>query len=75
MALIRGINSSFPCPICLVSGKDLSDLLQPIRLRTSDAMKQLYTEAQALSAGQKDAKLKSYGLRDVEVRLIHPLSL
>lgn len=67
MALIRGINSSFPCPICLVSGAELSDLLQPIKLCKTEDMKQIYNEAQALPAGEKDTKLKGYGLRDVEV--------
>ena len=70
MALIRGLNSSFPCPICLVSGEELADLLQPINLRTTDAMQQVYNDAQTLSAGEKDAKLKDYGLRDVEVCII-----
>ncbi|KAF8971925.1 hypothetical protein BDZ97DRAFT_1901552 [Flammula alnicola] len=70
MALIRGIGSLFPCPVCLVPQDELSDLLKEFEPRTTTSMKKVYEEAQELGrlkrADAKEAKLKSHGLRDVE---------
>jgi hypothetical protein len=68
MALIRGINSLFPCPVCLVPGDKLSDLSVTFPLRTTEAMKAVYEEANnAPNAAEKEAILKESGLRDVKV--------
>jgi hypothetical protein len=68
MALIRGINSLFPCPVCLVPGDKLSDLSVTFPLRTTEAMKAIYEEANnAPNAGEKEAILKESGLQDVKV--------
>ena len=68
MALIRGINSHFPCPVCLVPGEKLSDLSVTFPLRTTEAMKAVYEEANnAPNAAEKEAILKESGLRDVKV--------
>lgn len=69
MALIRGINSLHPCPVCLVQEKDLSDLLMPFILRTTEDMMNALNEARKLPAKERDLKFKNYGLRDVEVRV------
>jgi len=69
MALIRGINSHYPCPVCLVPAEDLSDLSKIYPLRTTEKMKEIYETAQkAGTMAAKDVILKEYGLRDVEVR-------
>ena len=70
MSLIRGLGSQYPCPICLVSEDDLSDMLKPITLRTTEAMQRAYMEAQKLPQSQRDDALKTLGLRDVEVLLV-----
>jgi len=68
MALIRGINSHFPCPVCLVPAEKLSDLSLSFQLRTTETMRAVYETAnKADSAAEKEAILKGYGLRDVKV--------
>jgi hypothetical protein len=63
MALIRGINSHFPCPVCLVPGEKLSDLSLTFPLRTTEEMKAVYEEANKLSSvAEKEAILKEFGL-------------
>lgn len=67
MALIRGGNSDFPCPICLASKAKMCDgSTHP--LRTSESMQKVYLEARAMdSETQRDKHLKAHGLRNVEV--------
>jgi hypothetical protein len=68
MTLIRGINSRYPCPVCLVPAEDLSNLSNVYPLRTTEKMKEVYETAQrAGTMAEKDAVLKEYGLRDIEV--------
>ena len=70
MALIRGINSHYPCPVCLVSADKLSDLSKTFKLRTTQDMKEVYEKAnEADSVANKEIILKGYGLRDVKVWL------
>ena len=70
MALIRGINSHYPCPVCLVPADKLSDLSLSFPLRTTETMRTAYETAnEADSAAEKEAILKKYGLRDVKVCL------
>jgi len=70
MALIRGINSHYPCPVCLVPAEDLSDLSKIYPLRTTEKMKEVYETAQgAETMAAKEVILKEYSLRDVEVHL------
>ena len=66
MALIRGVKSKFPCPVCLVPDSQMSDgSTHP--LRTLESMQEVYDEAQAMSSTEKEKHLKKYGLRDVKV--------
>ena len=68
MALIRGINSHFPCPVCLVPAEKLFDLSITFPLRTTETMRAVYETAnEAGSVADKEAILKEYGLRDVKV--------
>jgi Plavaka transposase len=67
IALIRGINSKFPCPICLVPGDQLTNLTDKFTLRTTESMKNVYDEAQLLNATEREKLLKEYGLRNVKV--------
>ena len=70
MALIRGINSHYPCPVCLVPADKLSDLSKTFKLRTTQDMKEVYEKAnQADSVASKESILKGSGLRDVKVRI------
>ena len=49
MALIRGTNSKFPCPVCLVPDSQMSDgSTHP--LRTSENTQKVYNEAQKMSS-------------------------
>lgn len=73
MAMIRGVNCKFPCPICLVPGHKLTQLTRHYSLRTQERMMAVLEEARAQpTASLKNDKLKQYGLRDVEasVKLI-----
>ena len=70
MALIRGINSHYPCPVCLVPADKLSDLSKTFKLRTTQDMKEVYEKAnEADSIANKEIILKGYGLRDIKVWL------
>ena len=71
MALIRGTNSKFPCPICLVPLEELSNLSSDFSLRTKENMRKLFQEAQELNAAESESLLKSQGIRDVEVGSTH----
>jgi hypothetical protein len=72
MALIRGVQSLFPCPRCLIPEHDLGDLSKTAPLRTS-----VNTQATLQNArgerllGEKEETLKAVGLRDVDVRHIY----
>lgn len=72
MASIRGINSLFPCPVCLVPGDQLSSVTQNFELRTSQAMQELYNSVKDKSAKERNEALKAKGLRNVEVSSAHP---
>lgn len=67
MALIRGGTGNFPCPICLVPHEELGDLTKSYPLRSTGEMKDIHNEAQFLNMTNRDAYLKEFGLRDIEV--------
>jgi hypothetical protein len=67
IALIRGTNSKFPCPICLVPNDQLTNLTDKFALRTTELMKKVYDEAQLLNLTEREQLLKEHGLRNVEV--------
>ena len=68
MALIRGVNSLFPCPRCLISGDKQGDISARAPLRTEAATKATIKKAREQRlAGDKEEILKGTGLRDVDV--------
>lgn len=67
MALIRGVNSKFPCPKCLVPGDCLINVDKIWALRTEATMENVYNEAQGGNLTEAENLLKQYGLRNVEV--------
>ena len=75
MALIRGVGSKFPCPICMVPEDEMSDLEKYFDLRTTEQTEAIIKEARALTrAAARERLLQSNGLRDVDVRCIsHPV--
>lgn len=67
MALIRGTNSKFPCPVCLVPGDELCKG-RVYALRTTETMEKVYDEAcQMSTASERNNHLKGYGLRYAQV--------
>jgi hypothetical protein len=68
MTLIRGVQSLYPCPVCLVPWDLLSDLSDRHALRTAEQTQGLLQEADAsLTREAAEELLKEYGLRDVKV--------
>ncbi|KAJ6473447.1 hypothetical protein DFH09DRAFT_891190, partial [Mycena vulgaris] len=67
MALIRGLQGLYPCPICFVSWNEQSDLSTEHPLRTGRHSEKILGDARALrTAAEKEELLKDNGLRDVE---------
>lgn len=70
MALIRGVNSLFPCPRCLVPGDKQGDISFRAPLRTATDTQATIQEARGKTqVGLAEETLKAAGLRDVDVRL------
>ena len=69
MALIRGVTSLFPCPRCIIPRDKQGDLSVKAPLRTTAEMVSILREARGENLGDRKAKLKAVGLRDVDVRL------
>ncbi|KAG9041259.1 hypothetical protein FS837_012488 [Tulasnella sp. UAMH 9824] len=69
MALIRGVNSLHPCPVCLVPRNALSDITTRYPSRTAEQSWKAYQEAFASQAAGENSKaeevLKAYSLRPV----------
>jgi len=71
MALMRGSKALYSCPVCLVPCEKLSNLFQSFPLRTTSRMWERWEEGQRLNLGEREAHLRQYGLRDVQVLLAH----
>jgi len=71
---IRGGTSNHPCPTCLIHRDEILTKLpqdaDTCVLRTTAAMKDVYTRAQELNSKQGEKLLKENGLRDVEVHYL-----
>ena len=68
MALIRGIGSNFPCPICLVPKEELNDLEKTYPLQTIKTMMKIVKQAsEAPTKAASDMLLKNVGLRGLLV--------
>lgn len=69
MALIRGLQGLYPCPMCFVPWNEQSDLSTVHPMRTGDGSQQILEEARAKrTAAEREEHLKDHGLREVEVR-------
>ncbi|KAJ7914598.1 hypothetical protein B0H13DRAFT_2250692 [Mycena leptocephala] len=67
MALIRGLTSMYPCPICFVPWQEQSDLSIEHPQRVAEDSERLIQGARALrTAAEREELLKDNGLRDVE---------
>lgn len=62
MALIHGVQSHKPCPICLIDKKKLSKIPDGSPLQTNNTMQDAYQKAKSLNAADKEESLKSLGL-------------
>ncbi|KAJ7822940.1 hypothetical protein B0H13DRAFT_2241567 [Mycena leptocephala] len=64
MALIRGLTSMYPCPICFVPWQEQSDLSTEHPHRIAEDSKRLIQEARAMrTAAEREELLKDHGLR------------
>ncbi|KAJ6588426.1 hypothetical protein B0H19DRAFT_1099256 [Mycena capillaripes] len=67
MALTRGSQAHYPCPICLVHKDDQHNLSLPFQMRNSQETQEIIQQARLLKrADNREEMLKSYGLRDVD---------
>ncbi|KIO18770.1 hypothetical protein M407DRAFT_224755 [Tulasnella calospora MUT 4182] len=69
LTLVRGINSLFPCPVCLVPRNALSDLTMQYPSRTARQSRTIYQEAESYKRSGENGKaeevLKAHSLRAV----------
>lgn len=71
MALTRGANALYPCPICLVPKKEIINLSATHPLRTTATMRQAWLNSREIeTAAGRDEALQQYGLRDVDVSVL-----
>ncbi|KAI6010037.1 hypothetical protein BKA83DRAFT_4467647 [Pisolithus microcarpus] len=67
MALVRGVKSNFPCPICLIPHDDISKFPAQCELRTSDNVVKVLQEACSQETAEKGEQILIWqGLRDVD---------
>ncbi|KAJ6572551.1 hypothetical protein DFH09DRAFT_916657, partial [Mycena vulgaris] len=65
MALIRGLQGLYPCPICFVPWNEQSDLSTDHLVRTGNGSQEIVEQARAQhTAADRDELLKDNGLRD-----------
>ncbi|KAI5987075.1 hypothetical protein EDD15DRAFT_2372818 [Pisolithus albus] len=67
MALVRGVKSNFPCPVCLIPRDDISKFPAQCELRTSAGVIKVLQEARSQETTEKREQiLMQQGLRDVD---------
>ncbi|KAI6027992.1 hypothetical protein BKA83DRAFT_4462562 [Pisolithus microcarpus] len=67
MALVCGVKSNFPCPICLIPCDDISKFPAQCELRTSDNVVKVLQEACSQETAEKGEQiLIQQGLRDID---------
>ncbi|KIJ58540.1 hypothetical protein HYDPIDRAFT_184182 [Hydnomerulius pinastri MD-312] len=66
MALIRGLKSKFPCPVCLVQKDQLAQFGTYVSRHTSQSQIVVSTARAERTVEAKEARLKEYSLRDVD---------
>lgn len=75
ITLTRGVGASYPCPVCLVPKNELPVLSRRAPLRTPGAMRGILNRVREMNATAAEDLLRAYGLRDVEVRVLHSASI
>ena len=71
MALIQGVMSNFPCPVCLIPREQISKFPDPYPLRTSENVAATLEKARCQQlAEDKECILAAEGLRDVDVSYV-----
>ena len=71
MALICGVMSNFPCPICLIPREEISKFPNLYPLHTSDNVAATSEKARSQQlAEEKERILAAEGLRDVDVSYV-----
>ncbi|KAJ7734783.1 hypothetical protein DFH07DRAFT_870865 [Mycena maculata] len=66
MALIRGLQALYPCPICYIKAEEQSDTTVVASLRTKQKSQKAVKDARKLNAEGREQLLKSHGLRNVD---------
>ncbi|KAF9500138.1 hypothetical protein BDN71DRAFT_1577754 [Pleurotus eryngii] len=67
MTATRGVQSLFPCPVCLVPKDMQMEHATSYPLRTTESMKAVYTSAMSqLTKKDQEATLKAVGLQEIE---------
>ncbi|KAI5988177.1 hypothetical protein EDD15DRAFT_2141564, partial [Pisolithus albus] len=67
MALIHGVKSNFPCPICLIPRDNISKFPAQCELRTSDNVVKVLQEAHSQETAKKGEQILIWqGLHDVD---------
>ncbi|KAF7353173.1 hypothetical protein MSAN_01504900 [Mycena sanguinolenta] len=66
MTLIRGLGGNHPCPVCLVSRDEQSDLTLVSPLRTAQQSRAAVETARKLPRDAAEELLKNLGLREVD---------
>lgn len=70
IALTRGQNSNFPCPVCLVPKESLTTYSVEYEIRTTQRMKEAVTSARAQRTQRLGEEILSrLGLRDADVSI------
>lgn len=67
MALIRGLQSKFPCPICLVPKDQLSKLQAYPARHPAQSQTVVSSARDASTVKEQEKILKEYSLRNVDV--------
>ena len=71
MSLTRGSSSNFPCTRCLIPAGEQGDPSGHGDARTSASMQAVIQDARQQDlVKDREALLKSFGLRDIDVRFI-----
>lgn len=65
MALIRGLRGLFPCPVCLIPGGHLSDILGKYVLRVASEIREKVEKIETKT--QKEKVLSAISIRAVRV--------
>ncbi|KAI6033517.1 hypothetical protein BKA83DRAFT_4460366 [Pisolithus microcarpus] len=67
MALVHGVKSNFPCPICLIPHDNISKFPAQCELHTSDNIVKVLQEAHSQETAEKGEQILIWqGLRDVD---------